>query len=230
MEQVLSSTDYQIIERIKNGDKKSEEVLFLKYRNLIHKQHHKLRGILKACKITFDDTYESIAFLAMRNAINGVRFEKIKSKDSWSFYFQFNGYLMASNKQIIRKLIKKHNFEISEFSMINQPDDSNEYSLLDLVALKEHFKDDSGVNESRNKLFWKIVSETYDCLTPKQKSVWKILQGDDRSSEKRKLEISQKDYAKEVGYIRKMLIFNLTSNKGFTGTKDLDSIKKTFSY
>lgn len=135
--------------------KRLEEILWVRYQNLIHKTWHGLRKMMNNSPQVLEakDDFYSEAYIAMKKGIKAIKLDRVRD-DNWKFLGFYRLYLKSVRSKIANQIIKEYRKEKD----LEYTDDSGKEVYIEEVSdilVSDESKDPANIavnNESQARI------------------------------------------------------------------------------
>jgi DNA-directed RNA polymerase specialized sigma24 family protein len=198
-------TDFELVEKSQQGDKKAELELWNKYEPLRIKKHNELLSLTnrKFDKEEYDE-WTQIAYEKFKNQMAGVRLNDIKKPETWTIWIRLNGYWNSMNRDIICHAKKKYDNEVAAEISVK---DGDTLSLFDQNSALTHRNEFTPIAKD---IVAKAFQKTLDELSEKQRKLFILKsEGETMASICKKCSSSRRDAELALKYGQEKLKGNI---------------------
>lgn len=240
--------DYNLMVRIKNGDKAAEVELFNTYKDLMYKQYHLRRDAIKAnnwyglevgtptdfvaeCWEPFTKAVATTDLSQINHCpVYDSKIKKTRKvvgyedhSEKWSFYVTFWGYIKKMNEVEIAHYIKEHKNEVSMDITVTKNEEEVNLIDMNMPADLVTSAEDELLKDLEQKIYKSAISAARAKFAPIQCKIWAAREEGLSQSEIVKQEaISLKEFKQNIAAMKSILNKEITKyNMMYHGSNKL---------
>ena len=157
-------SDYELVQKCKEGDKKAYETLYLRYLPFINKKYFQFKRTFSSLGLEKED-FQNDCYFALCKEVDYVNFEKISKPENWKFLGALMYYIGSYSWEFVRQYDNK---ESKNTSLYVQNEEGEESLLVDLIP---HLaQEDTGLEAAYES---QVLTTFYKSLTPFEEVVLK---------------------------------------------------------